>query len=140
MRFIKFLVLFAVSTFIFSQASAAVTELNNQSVKQCRKQILSAPTANVVVAAYYAQCHWWQNFRPNFDNVSNSLNFPATYYRFDFLAAAPGVANKCLLMTPRYSPTILVYSKNKKGYSLTRSKSGYQSSQQAGSFISTSSR
>lgn len=134
----KVLVGLGLSAAVFTANAAPIKELNNQNAAQCRKQMQAASTSNIVVAAYYPECHWWQSFKPNFNNVASSLNYPATYYRFDFLGAAPGVASSCLNAQPRFSPTIYVYSKAKKGYSLIRSVSGYKSVRELASFIQSS--
>lgn len=116
-------------------ASAAVVELNTQSLNQCRNQIAAANTRNIVIVAYEEGCPWWSRLKPSYENLSESLNYPASYFKFEFTQAAPGVTTGCLQYNPRYCPTILIYSKSKKRYALVRSKEGYQSKSQLTALI-----
>lgn len=114
---------------------AAVYQLNNQSVAQCRKQLSSVAQKYIVVAAYEPECHWWDSYQPIYTSVANSMNFPAAFFRYDFENAAPGVTAGCLSAEVPGCPTTLMYNKNKHRYGLVRMKTGYQSQQELSSFI-----
>ncbi len=116
-------------------AQAEVTVLNNQNLTECRNQISSASQKNIVVAAYDPECHWWEKYQPIFTKVADSINYPATFFKYDFVGAADDVTSKCLREQISSCPTTLIYSKNAKGYSLVRTQVGFQTHEELSKFL-----
>lgn len=117
-------------------ANAEVVDLNNQSATECSKQLNAAKGKVMVVAAYDPECHWWQKYKPIYSQVSDSINYPASFFRFDFMNAADNVALNCLQEEPPVCPTTFLYNKAKHHYVLVRKHMGYQTQDELGNFIS----